>query len=353
MMYFTRPIIGLAVSTLALAAFTACAPAEPEASHSADSDDGHSSGEPIRFALDWSLNTNHIGLVVAEAEGYFAEAGIDVEILPLGSTTPIEQITGGAADFGISEQTGLQISRTQGHEVTSVFQVVQRETGIVIFHPDRDDITRPADLDGQTFGGFGDPIWTAVARAVVTGDGGAGEFDDAVLDADVYDSLDSGAVDFTLSVVSWENVAAEMEGRPYGTFQYEDFGVPPSHTISIVGADSFLSEHPEESRAFVQAVQRGYAFAVESPEEAADILIAADPELFDGLEELVHASTELLAEDYFTAEGVDLGAAQTQFWVDHGEFLLAQGLLTGPDGVELTEAPDWTEYYTNDLLGAD
>ena len=349
-MHFKRPLIGLAVSALALTAFTACAPAEPEPSHSADSDESPSSGEPIRFALDWSLNTNHIGLVVAEGESYFAEAGIDVEILPLGSTTPIEQISAGSADFGISEQTGVQISRTEGHEVTSVFQVVQRETGIVIFHPDRDDITRPADLDGQTFGGFGDPIWTAVARAVVAGDGGTGEFDDVVLDAGVYDSLDSGAVDFTLSVVSWENVLAEMEGRPYGTFQYEDFGVPPSHTISIVGSDSFLAERPEESRAFVQAVQRGYAFAVENPEKAADILIAADPELFDGLEDLVHASTKLLAEEYFVAEGVAVGVAQPQFWVDHGEFLLTQGLLSGPDGVELTEAPDWTEYYTNDLL---
>src|SRR5699024_10175721 len=116
MMYFKRPLIGLAVSTLVLAAVTSCTPAEPEPSHSADSDESQSSGEPVRSALDWSLNTNHIGLVVAEAEGYFAEAGIDVEILPLGSTTPIEQISAGAADFGISEQTGIQISRTQGHE---------------------------------------------------------------------------------------------------------------------------------------------------------------------------------------------------------------------------------------------
>src|SRR5699024_4472230 len=218
-MYFKRPLTGLAVSTLVLAAVTACTPAEPEPSHSADSDESQSSGEPIRFALDWSLNTNHIGLVVADAEGYFAEAGIDVEILPLGSTTQSEEIWGGAADVGISEQTGIQISRTQGLEVTSVFQVVQREKGVVSFHPDRGEITRPADLDGQTFGGFGDPIWTAVARAVVTGDGGTGEFDDAVLDADVYDSLESGAVGFTLSVVSWENAVGEMQGRPYGTCQ--------------------------------------------------------------------------------------------------------------------------------------
>ncbi len=347
-MYLKRPLFGLAA--IALAALAACAPAEQQASLAADSEVIQPSSEPIRVALDWSLNTNHIGLVVAEDQGYFSEAGIDVNILALGTTTPIEQISAGEADFGIAEQTGIQISGAQGHEITSVFQVVQQETGIVIFDPKRDDITRPADFDGKKFGGFGDPIWTAVARAIVTGDGGAGDFEEVVLDAAVYDSLDSGAVDFTLSIVSWENVHAELEGRPYGTFKYEDFGVPQSHTISIVGSDRFLDEHPDAARAFVQAVQRGYSFAVENPDQAADILIAADPELFAGQEELVHASTALLAKDYFVADGIAVGAAQPDYWTDHGAFLLEQGLLTDSDGKPLTQAPDWTEYYTNDLL---
>lgn len=348
-MFTKRPFFSSAAIGLALIALAACTPLPPGAP-AADPNQSQSAAPPIRFALDWSLNTNHIGLVIAQEQGFFSEAGIDVEILPLAATTPIEQITAGAADFGISEQTGIQISRTQGHQITSVFQVVQRETGIVIFSPEREDITRPADLDGKTFGGFGDPIWAAVARAVITGDGGTGEFTGVVLNSGVYDSLDSGAVDFTLSVVSWENILAEMEGRPYGTFQYEDFGVPPSHTISIVGADDFLAQHPDTSRDFVRAVARGYAFAVADPAAAAEILLAAHPELFAGQEELVHASTQLLAEGYFAADGIAIGAAQPQFWEDYGQFLLEQGMLVDPSGNELSEAPDWGAYYTNEYL---
>lgn len=118
-MYFKRPLVGLAA--IALATLTACVPAEQQASFAADSEATQSNLEPIRVALDWSLNTNHIGLVVAEDQGYFSEAGTDVKILPLGTTTPIEQISAGEADFGIAEQTGIQISGAQGHEITSVF----------------------------------------------------------------------------------------------------------------------------------------------------------------------------------------------------------------------------------------
>ena len=37
---------------------------------------------PIRFALDWTPNTNHTGLYVAQQQGWFADAGLDVQFLP-------------------------------------------------------------------------------------------------------------------------------------------------------------------------------------------------------------------------------------------------------------------------------
>lgn len=336
-MHVKQPLIAITSAGVLMAGLAACSPSDPQ-------------GDSIRFALDWSLNTNHIGIVVAQEKGYFADAGLDVEILPLASSTPIQQITDGEADFGISEQTGIQISRTQGHPVTSVYQVVQQETGVMIYSPDRADITRPADLDGLTFGGFGDPIWTTLAETIITGDGGQGEFDDVVLDSDVYSALDSGEVDFTLSVVSWENILAEMQGQPYPTFDYETFGVPPSHTISIVGSDEFIEDNPDATRLFVKAVQQGYAYAVDDPAGAADLLIGAHPDLFDGEEELVHASTALLAEEYFTANGIELGVAQPGYWEDHGQFLVDQGMLTDPNGQVLDHAPDWSDFYTNEYV---
>ena len=43
---------------------------------------GAASAEPVAVALDWTLNTNHIGFVVAEARGLYDAAGLEVELLP-------------------------------------------------------------------------------------------------------------------------------------------------------------------------------------------------------------------------------------------------------------------------------
>ena len=42
----------------------------------------------VRLALDWTPNTNHTGFYVAAANGWYDEAGVDLQILPYASTTP-------------------------------------------------------------------------------------------------------------------------------------------------------------------------------------------------------------------------------------------------------------------------
>ena len=43
--------------------------------------------ESVSVALDWTPNTNHVGLYVAEAKGWYDEMGLDVEILPYTDTS--------------------------------------------------------------------------------------------------------------------------------------------------------------------------------------------------------------------------------------------------------------------------
>src|SRR6185312_14141652 len=63
---------------------------------------GAASPSTVRLALDWTPNTNHTGLYVAQQQGWFAEAGLDVQILPYNQTSPDTLVSSGAADFGIS-----------------------------------------------------------------------------------------------------------------------------------------------------------------------------------------------------------------------------------------------------------
>ena len=81
--------------------------------------------QPIRIALDWTPNTNHTGLYVAQQRGWFREAGLDVQFLPYGSASPDTLVSSGAAEFGISFQDSFTFAKASGADTTSVLAVLQ------------------------------------------------------------------------------------------------------------------------------------------------------------------------------------------------------------------------------------
>lgn len=337
----------VASGALALAGCSA-----PGAADAAASADAGSAPTPVSFALDWAPNTNHIGVFVADELGYFEDAGIDVEILPYGSASAMQLVSAGEADFSIGGQSSVQMARTSGLDVKSVYSITQTDTGRLVVLGDRDDITRPNDLDGLTFGGFGAPLYTALAKGTITGDGGAGDFEEVVLDTGAYEALSQGRIDFTLSVATWENLQTEIDGHPYRAFKYQDFGVPDQQSTGIVSSEAYLDENPEAAEAFVQAVARGYQYAADNPAEAADLLIAANPDTLGTAQELVKRSTALMADEGFlVSPDRPIGAPNPEAWNEFGAFLFDQGFLVDAEGKPLTQEPDWSEYYTAEFLG--
>ena len=303
----------------------------------------------VTIALDWSPNTNHTGIYVAQELGYFDDAGIDVEILPYASTPVAQLVSAGEADFGIVGQSDLQTAHAAGLDVVSVYSIVQSDTGRLVYLDGAFD--SPADLDGTVFGGFGVPLYDAFMKSTIQGAGGKGEFDEVMLDTGAYEALENGSIDFTSSVSTWEDVEAEIEGHPYASFRYQDYGVPEQQAIGIASSDAYIESNHDDAAAFVKAVQKGFQYAIDNPDDAADLLIQANEDTLGTAEELVHKSTELMATDpYYFTEGVPLGAAIPEYWADFGDYIMEHGFLVDASGNEITEEPDWTEYYTNEFV---
>lgn len=306
-------------------------------------------GRTIRIALDWTPNTNHTGLFVAQAEGWFAEAGLDVEFLPYNSSSPDTLVSSGAAEFGISFQDSFTFSKAAGADITSVMAVLQHWGSEIAVRADRADITSPADLDGAVYGGFGGPGEEPKMRAVIQGAGGRGEFSTVVLGTSAYEALYAGEVDFTEPFVAWEGVEAELRGEPLKTFRYTDFGFPDAYSVLLVGNTPWLQEHPEQADAFVAAAQRGYTLGADDPDRAARILLDANADVLTE-PELVVRSQRMLAERYLRAADGTVGTQTPEQWAGYSGFVFDSGVLTGPDGSPLTERPDFTTWFTNDHL---
>ncbi len=306
---------------------------------------------PVSVALDWTPNTNHIGLFVAEAKGFYEAAGIDVEILPFTDTSAATLVANNVADFGILGSIGLFTQRTAGADLVATYALVQTETGRLVFKADRDDIQTPRDLDGKIYAGFGSGWETALIGTIIRHDGGLGEFETVTLGTSAYEALANGAVDFTLEVYTWEGVKAERDGPAQRAFRYADYGVPDQHTNFLGTTSAYLAEHPDTAAAFISASRRGYAYAVEHPDEAADILVAANADtLLD--RDFVRASLQALIDGHYlqTEEGA-IGTIDPDKMEAMGSFLFEAGLLKDGNGAAVAEKPDFSTYYTNELLG--
>src|SRR6478752_318006 len=317
----------VAVSLLAACSSSAASgsggPSSDVAGSSGDSAGAAATGArtTVRFALDWTPNTNHTGLYVALQQGWFADAGIDVQIVPYNTALPDTLVDAGSAEFGIS------------------------------FQDDTTDLNSPKDLDGKTYAGFGGPTEEPLLKAVIKDAGGTGEFTTVTLGTSAYEALYSGNVDFTIPFLAWEGIEAQHNGTPMKYFKYTDYGFPDAYAVVVIGNRSWLSANPQVARAFVQTLQRGYQFAADHPDDAARMLIQANPGTFTD-ESLVTESQELLASQYMKDTSGVVGPQTLAEWAGYGKFLFDNGLLIGPDGSPLTAEPDYSTLFTDDYLSS-
>ncbi len=304
----------------------------------------------VRLALDWTPNTNHTGFYVAAANGWYEEAGVDLQILPYATTTPEALIAAGQAECGISFQDALTFASAAGAPIVSVMAILQH-TAQEIAVLDSSNIRRPRDLDGKTYAGFGYPNEVPTVQAVIEDDGGTGDFKTVTLDTAAYDALYAKRADFAITFTAWEGIEAAERGIKLRTFAFDDYGFPDFYQVVLACDSRWLETEPDLARAFIAATVRGFEFGADQPDDAAAILIAQNPGVFDGNPTLPAASQRFLADGGFLrdADG-EVGTQTLDQWQGYSGFLYDQGLLAGPDGKPLSEAPDYAALFTNDFL---
>ncbi|MER6960837.1 ABC transporter substrate-binding protein [Streptomyces sp. NPDC000618] len=334
-----------ATAAAALLAVTGCS---ANADSSAAAKDGTTT---VTLALDWTPNTNHTGIYVAQAEGWFKDAGIDLRIVPYGSTAPETLIAAHKADFGISYQEGVTTARAAGADITSVYAVTQKTNVTIAVRAGRDDIGSPKDLDGRTYAGFGAPYEKPLLQTVIQNAGGKGEFKQVTLSTSAYAALYADQADFAMPMPTWEGLEAELSGKPLKNFQLSDYGFPAIYSTLVASSDQYLKKDPTVAKKFLAALDKGYRYAAENPDRAADLLISENKSVLTNTE-LVKKSEALLAKEYYRAADGTIGTQSAERWQAFADFEYQAGLLVDGAGKKLTKAPDASKFFTDDYLPA-
>lgn len=307
--------------------------------------------ETVTVALDWTPNTNHTGIYVADKLGYYAKAGIKLKVIPYASTAPESLIGAGRADLGFSYQAGVAYARSAGKDVVGVLSPTAKNTFAIGVKADNNAVQTPKDLSGKTYAGFGTPDEGPELSYIIKHAGGTGKFKDVTLNTSAYDAVYNGKADFTIPVVTWEGIEAKLVGKPLKFFKFEDYGFPTQYASLLASSNKWLQANPELAKKFLAATQKGYEYAVAHPDQAAQILVDANPSVLKN-PQLVKESEESLAKDYIKDDQGRVGYEDPAVWSAYGGFLYKNGLLVDGAGKKLKAEPDWTTYYTNAYLPA-
>jgi putative hydroxymethylpyrimidine transport system substrate-binding protein len=238
----------------------------------------HAENPPIRAHLRITLagrrEPESAGIVMAAERGYFAETGLDVEVLsPVGIQRPIRYVVDGTDELGVSHQPQVALAKENGAPIVALGSVIPRPTATMIWLKSS-KIHGIADLRGKTIAIPGLSFQKILLKSVLA-QAGLTLKDVKVVNAgyDLTTKLIIGRADAIFGgYKDVEGVELESSGLVPVITPVQNLGVPVYEEMVWISRTDFASKHPRVIRDFMSAVRRGTAAAISNPAAAARML---------------------------------------------------------------------------------
>lgn len=301
------------------------------------------SARKITFCLDYTPNTNHTGIYVAQAKGYFKDEGLTVKVVQPADGTAEAMIGSGQAQMGVSYQDYIAnaLSSKNPVAIEAVAAIIQHNTSGIMSRK-ADGITSAKKMEGHTYATWSMPVEQATIKQVMESDGG--DFDKLkMVPYEVDDEvagLKANMFDCVWVYEGWAVQNAKVQHYDVNYFSFVSMDkVFDFYTPVIAANDDFAKKYPDVVKAFVRAAKRGYEYAIKHPKDAGDILLDAAPELSG---DLVQASAKYLAGQY-QADAKSWGVIDKSRWDAYFEWLNDKNLVENKLDVNAGWTMDYLE----------
>ena len=283
--------------------------------------------DEMTVLLDWFVNPDHGPIIVAQEKGYFADQGLDVEIIaPADPSDPPKLVAAGQAELAISYQPQLHLQVAEGLPLKRVGTLVATPLNCLLVLEDG-PIKEIGDLKGAKIGYSVAGVEEALLSAIL-GKHGLSVDDVELVNVNwsLSPSLMSGQVDAVLGAYqNFELNQMEIEGVEGKCFYIEEEGVPTyDELIYVANKDSMDTD---KIRRFLRATELATQYIVNHPEESWTVFSGTSPELQDELNEMAWADT--LPRFALRPEALNEGR-----YVRFEQFLSDAGLITGTRAVD-------------------
>ena len=239
--------------------------------------------QPVKLTLilDWFVNPDHGPIIVAEERGYFADAGLKIEIVaPADPNDPPKLVAAGRADFAVSYQPQLIMQAAEGLPLVRVATLVDTPLNSLVVLRDG-PIKSPADLRGRKIGFSVGGVEEALLTTML-GRHGLKLADVTLVNVNfsLSPALLAGQVDAVIGAFrNFELNQLAIAGQPGRAFYVEEEGVPIYDELVVV-ANRARARMPEIRR-FVDAIERGVAYTINNPDAAWKLFIKGRANLDD------------------------------------------------------------------------
>lgn len=229
----------------------------------------------IKFQTDWFPQPEHGGYYQALAKGYYAEEGLDVEILKGGPNAQVmATVATGRAQIGMTNGDDVIVAVGRGVPIKMVAAEMQRDAQGILFH-EENPIRSLRDLDGKTIMAGAGSIWLQVAQKKL-----GIRFNIQPLAGDLARFM-SDPKFIQQCFVTNEPFFVRQRGAKAGALLIARPGEYEPYRVMFTSG-AFLAENPEVVRKFVRASLRGWVdYLNGDPTPGNKLIKAVRPDLPD------------------------------------------------------------------------
>ena len=239
--------------------------------------------DDVTLQLKWVTQAQFAGYYVALEKGFYDEEGLDVTVLPGGpDIAPPQVLAGGGADAMLNWMPSALAAREKGLPVVNIAQPF-KSSGLMLTCWKDTGITGPQDFKGKTIGVwfFGNeyPFLSWMSQEGISTEGG--EDGVTVLKQGFnVDPLIQRQAD-CISTMTYNEYGQVLDAGvsedELVTFKYEDMGVATLEDgIYVLEENLEDPAFKEKMVKFVRASMKGWKYAEENPDEAAEIVLEYD-----------------------------------------------------------------------------
>jgi NitT/TauT family transport system substrate-binding protein len=231
----------------------------------------------VDFVLNWVPGGDHAPYYYARKLGWYAQAGIDLQIEPgKGSALATQRVGAGATPIGLADMAGVLVAKGKGADTVAVFNVYANSPQ-GLYWLKSSGIKSVKDLAGKKIGNPAADgarvMWPALAKA-----NGMDPKSVTWVNIDANGklaALKAKSIDATTSFFNLHHVFERELGADMGFLAWRDAGLNPYGNSIIVNAKWLAENRPLVDR-FVKVTQRAFAACVREPKPCVQALIDAN-----------------------------------------------------------------------------